>query len=102
GRGAGSAVVATVLLLQFGLLGLVVIRQTLQRPLAHVLYLAGIMLVVTLGGWVLGTAVRSMVEGGGLFRFVLECAVWLVLVAAFSAPLLNARVREKLVDMIPR
>jgi O-antigen/teichoic acid export membrane protein len=99
--GAALAVVTSDLLIQFGLLGLVVIRQTLQRPLAHVSYLAGIMLVVTLGGWALGTAVRSMVGGGGLFHFVLECAVWLMLVAAFFAPLLNARLREKLVDMIP-
>jgi hypothetical protein len=57
---------------------------------------------VMLGGWALGAAIRSLVGGAGLFRFVLECAVWLAAVAVLSVPLLSARVRERLVDMIPR
>lgn len=100
--GAALAVVASDLLIQFGLLGLVVIGQTLQRPLAHLLYLACLMLAVTLGGWALGMAIRSLLGGAGLSRFVLECAVWSAVVAALSAPLLSARLRERLVDTIPR
>ncbi len=100
--GAALAVVASDLLIQFGLLGLIIISQTLQRPLAHLVYLAGLMLVVTLGGWALGTAIRSLVGGAGLFRFVLECAVWSAAVAVLSAPLLSARLRDRLVDTIPR
>ena len=60
------------------------------------------MLVVTPGGWALGTTIRSLVGGGSLFRFVLECAVWLLVVAVLSAPLVSARLRENLVDTIPR
>lgn len=100
--GAGLAVVASDLLIQFGVLGLVIIGQTLQRPLAHMVYLAGLMLLVTLGGWALGTAIRSLVGGAGLFRFVLECALWSAAVAVLSAPLLSARLRDRLVDTIPR
>jgi len=100
--GAALAVVASDMLIQFGLLGLVIISQTLQRPLAHVLFLAGLMLAVMVGGWALGTAIRSLVGGAGLFRFALECAVWIATVAALCAPLLSARLRERLVDAIPR
>ena len=39
--GAAIAVVASDLLIQFGLLGLIIIGQTLQRPLRHVAFLAG-------------------------------------------------------------
>lgn len=100
--GAALAVVASDLLIQFGVLGLVVMRQILQRPLVHLAYLAGLMLVVTLGGWALGTAIREMVGGSSLFRFVLECAIWLAAVAVLCAPLLSARLRERLIDTIPR
>lgn len=100
--GAALAVVASDLLIQFGLLGLVIIGQTLQRPIAHLVYLAGLMLVVTLGGWALGTAIRSLLGGAGLVPFVLECAVWVAAVAVLSAPLLSTRLRERLVDTIPR
>ena len=100
--GAALSVVASDLLIQFGLLGLVIIKQTLQRPLAHLLYLAALMLVVTLGGWALGTAIRSMLGGSSLFHFMLECAAWLAAAAVLCTPLLGARLREKLVDTIPR
>lgn len=100
--GAALSVVVSDLLIQFGLLGLVIIREILQRPLAHLAYLAGLMLVVVLGGWALGTVIRSFVGGGGLFRFVLECAVWLTAVAMLATPLISARLRKKLVDTIPR
>jgi O-antigen/teichoic acid export membrane protein len=100
--GAALAVVASDILIQFGVLGLVIVRQVLQRPFAHLAYLAGLMLAVTLGGWALGTAIREMVGGSSLFRFVLECAIWLAAVAVLCAPLLSARLREKLIDTIPR
>jgi O-antigen/teichoic acid export membrane protein len=100
--GAAFAVVASDLLIQLGVLGLVVMRQILQRPFTHLAYLAGLMLVVTLGGWALGTAIREMVGGSSLFRFALECAIWLAVVAIVCAPLLSARLREKLIDTIPR
>ena len=54
--GAAIAVVASDLLIQFGVLTIVIIRQTLQRPLRHVAFLAVVMVTVTLAGWALGTA----------------------------------------------
>jgi O-antigen/teichoic acid export membrane protein len=100
--GAALALVASDLSIQFGLLGFVIMRQTLQRPLAHLAYLAGLMLTVTLAGWALGTAIRSLIGGGDLLRFVLECFAWVAVVAVVSTPLLSARLRNRLADTIPR
>ena len=54
------AVVATDLLVQFGLLASVTISETLERPLRHVLFLAVLMAVVTAFGWAVGVAIRSI------------------------------------------
>src|ERR1700761_6768712 len=79
--GAALAMVASDLSIQFGLLGTIIIRQTLQRPLRHVGLLAAMMGVITLGGWLLGTAIRSLVPGTALVSFVAECTLWIVVLA---------------------
>jgi hypothetical protein len=99
---AALALVASVVSTQFGLLGFVIMRQAMQRPIAHLAYLAGLMLTVTLAGWALGTAIRSLIGGGDLLRFVLECFAWVAVVAVVSTPLLSARLRNRLADTIPR
>ena len=38
--GAAIAIVASDLLVQFGVLGLIIMRQTLQHPLRHIAFLA--------------------------------------------------------------
>jgi O-antigen/teichoic acid export membrane protein len=100
--GAAVAIVASDLLVQFGLLTIVIIRQTLQSPLRHVAFLAAVMAVVTLCGWGLGIAIRLTVPGTGLVRFVVECALWLVAVALIASPLLNKSFRDRLIAAIPR
>ena len=100
--GAAAAIVASDLLIQFGLLGLTIIGQTLQRPLRHLLFLAGLMVFVTLGGWILGLIIRSWSPGIGLIRFLCECACWLIVVAAATSPLLNRRLLVRLDAMIPK
>jgi O-antigen/teichoic acid export membrane protein len=100
--GAALAIVASDLLVQFGLLTIVIIRQTLQTPLRHVAFLAAVMAVVTLCGWGLGIAIRLMVPGTGLVRFVVECALWLAAVALVASPLLNKSLRDRLIAAIPR
>ena len=64
--GAAIAVVASDLLIQFGLLGLIIIGQTLQRPFRHVAFLAAVMILVTSAGWALGAVIRSWLPGTGL------------------------------------
>jgi O-antigen/teichoic acid export membrane protein len=100
--GAAVAVVASDLLIQFGLLGLIIIGQTLQRPVRHVVFLALLMALVTSAGWALGTIIRSWAPGTGLLRFASECALWLIVVAVVAAPLANRGVRDRLVAKIPK
>lgn len=100
--GAAIAVVASDLLIQFGLLGVIIIRQTLQRPLRHIAFVAGAMILVTSGGWILGTIIRSLLPGTGLVRFISECALWLIVVALIASPLANTSFRNRLIAAIPR
>jgi O-antigen/teichoic acid export membrane protein len=100
--GAAIAIVASDLLVQFGLLGAIILGQTLRQPLRHVAFLAAVMAVVTLGGWGLGTAIRSWVPWTGLTGFAVECTLWLVVVALVASPLLSRDLRDRLIAAIPR
>jgi hypothetical protein len=100
--GAAIAVVMSDLLVQFGLLGLIVISQTLARPFRHVVFLAAVMIFVTAGGWALGTVIHSWMPGTGLVRFAAECALWLAVVALVASPLANAQIRARLIAEIPQ
>jgi O-antigen/teichoic acid export membrane protein len=99
--GAAIAVVTSDLLVQCGLLGVIMIRQTLARPFRHLAFLAAVMILVTSGGWALGTVIRSWMPGTGLARFAGECALWLVGVALVASPLASAQIRERLIAEIP-
>lgn len=100
--GAAIAVVASDLLIQFGLLGVIIIRQTLQQPFRHVAFLAAAMVLVTSAGWTLGTIIHSWLPGTGLMRFVGECALWLMVVALVASPMLRGSFRNRLIAAIPR
>jgi O-antigen/teichoic acid export membrane protein len=100
--GAAIAVIASDLLIQFGLLGIIILRQTLQRPFQHIAVLVALMVTVTLGGWGLGAAIRSLLPWSGLTRFVAECALWLCVGGLIASPLLSARLRSALVAKIPK
>ena len=100
--GAAIAVIASDLLIQFGLLGIIILRQTLQRPFAHIAVLLALMVAVTLCGWGLGAAIRSLLPWTGLTRFVAECALWLCVVGVIASPLVSARLRDELVAKIPK
>jgi O-antigen/teichoic acid export membrane protein len=100
--GAAIAIVASDLLVQFGLLGFIIIGQTLAQPLRHVFFLAAIMALVTLGGWGLGTIIRSFAPGSGLTKFALECTIWLFVVALAASPLAGKGLRNRLIAAVPR
>jgi O-antigen/teichoic acid export membrane protein len=100
--GAAIAVVASELLIQFGVLGRIILQQTLQHPLRHLGFLAAVMISVTLAGWALGTALRSALPLTGPIRFFVECGLWLVIVAAAASPLSIENVRARLAAAIPR
>jgi O-antigen/teichoic acid export membrane protein len=100
--GAAIAIVASDLLIQFGLLGLIVIGQTLQRPFRHVVFLAALMIVVTSVGWTLGAVIRSWLPGAGLMRFIAECTLWLVVVILAASPMMRAGLRNRIIASVPR
>jgi H+/gluconate symporter-like permease len=99
--GAAIAIVASDLLIQFGLLGVIIKRQTLQRPFRHVLFLAAVVILVTSAGWAVGTIIRSWVPGTGLMRFASQCTLWLMIVALAASPMLRASFRKRVVAAIP-
>ncbi|WP_445216627.1 hypothetical protein ACKWRH_31130 [Bradyrhizobium sp. Pa8] len=99
--GAAIAIVASDLLTQFGILTLVIMRQTLAHPLHHMLVLIASMVTIVLGGWGLGLAIHAVVPGTGTLRFLVECAIWLVVVTVAASPLLIERVRLRVLAAVP-
>ena len=99
--GAAAAVVASDLLIQFGVLGLIIIQQTLARPGLHVAILGTLTLIVVSGGWALGALVRAVTPGTGVPRFLIECALWSVMVVVIASPLANPRLRARLNASVP-
>lgn len=99
--GAAFAIVASDLMTQFGILTVVIMLQTLSRPLRHMLVLVVVMVTIVFGGWGLGLAIHAVVPGTGMLRFLAECAMWVGLVAFAASPLLMARVRGRLLAALP-
>ena len=99
--GAAIAVIASEFLIQFGVLGWVILQNTLQHPLRHAGFLAVVAAAVTLAGWALGTAIRLSLPLAEPLRFLVECALWLVVVLVAASPLAIANVRERLTAAIP-
>ena len=100
--GAAIAIVASDLLVQFGLLTLTVIVETLQHPFRHIVWLAAVVAAVVLSGWAAGTAIGWLVPWTGAVHFVVECTLWLVALGLAASPLAIKRFRESLVSAIPR
>jgi O-antigen/teichoic acid export membrane protein len=100
--GAAIAIVASDLLVQFGLLTFSILTTTLREPLRHVGLLAVISSVVVVAGWAAGTAIRWLVPGTGVVHFIVECALWSIAAGLVAAPLMIKRVRDVLVAAIPR
>ncbi|SFJ77796.1 hypothetical protein [Bradyrhizobium sp. cf659] len=99
--GAALAVVASDMLVQFGLLALMVMQQTLHHPFRHIAFLMLLAVGVVASGWLIGLAITALVPGSGLVHFIVECAIWLFVVGLLASPLLNAAVRARLRALVP-
>lgn len=99
--GAALAVVASDVLVQFGLLARVIMEQTLRHPLRHLACLALAAVTIVAAGWLIGLAITSFMPGSGLVHFVLACAIWLAVVGALASPLLSRALRLRLKALIP-
>ncbi|MCK1499190.1 hypothetical protein [Bradyrhizobium sp. 188] len=99
--GAAVAIVASDLAIQFGLLALMIMSQTLQHPLRHGAFVIFTAAAIVLSGWGIGIAVAAVVPGSGLAHFLIECMVWLILVGLLASPLLSKGLRDHLMGLIP-
>jgi hypothetical protein len=99
--GTAIAIVSTDLVIQFGLVALTIISETLERPVRHVAFLIGLMIAVSAFGWGVGTAIRSLLPLTGLLGFVAKCTLWLLVMAVAASPLLRGGLRAKMAEIIP-
>lgn len=99
--GAALAAVASDILVQFGLLTLVIIWQTLRHPLRHIAFLGFVAGGIVAPGWLIGLAVTTLLPGSGLVHFVMECAIWMAVVGGLASPLLNTALRQRLRALVP-
>ena len=100
--GAALAVVASDILVQFGLLAFVVMRQTLEHPIWHTAFLAFVSILIVVTGWGAGLFAALLAPGMGLAHFLAECAIWLIFAALAASPLMIKRIRATLTAAIPR
>jgi O-antigen/teichoic acid export membrane protein len=98
--GAAVAMIASELIAQSAFLAVVIVGETLRRPVRYAFILAAMMAVIVAAGTALGEAIGSLVPGRGLVRFVAECAIWLAIIVILAAPLVHARLRERLLSCV--
>jgi O-antigen/teichoic acid export membrane protein len=100
--GAAIALVASDLIAQFGILFIIIVGETLKRPLRHTLFLMAMMVTIVSTGAAVGAAIRYLLPGTGIPHFLAECTLWLVAVALMGSPLANKALRQRLVEAVPR
>jgi O-antigen/teichoic acid export membrane protein len=100
--GAAIAMIASELIAQSAFLAVVVVGETLRRPVRYALMLAAMMAALVAAGAALGEAIGHLMPGSGLVHFVAECAIWLAAIALGAAPLLRAQPREWLLSLLSR
>ena len=99
--GAAIALVSSDVIAQSGILSFVILRETLRHPMRYVLSLLGTMVTIVLAGATLGMVIRDFAPGTGVVHFVMECALWLIVVAAVASPLAHRGLRERLITALP-
>lgn len=100
--GAAIAMIAGELIAQSAFLAVVIVGETVDRPVRYALMLAAMMAIIVAVGAVLGDVISRLVPGRGLTHFVIECGVWLAAVAVVASPLLRADFRERLLSALFR
>ncbi len=86
--GAAVALISSDIIAQFGVLFVVVLRETLRHPIRHTLFLIMIMVTVVSAGAAIGETIRYLLPGAGPVHFCLNarCGLW-------QSPCLQARWR---------
>ena len=100
--GAAIALVSSDIVAQLGILSVIIVRETLRHPLRHTLLVFAMMTVIMSVGVAVGVFIRHMLPGTGIPHFLVECTLWLVMVALLSSPLSSKMLRRRLLEAIPR
>ena len=72
-----------------GCSGVIIIRQTLQRPFRHVAFLAAVMALLTSAGWALGADHPVVAAGDGTAAICRRMHAWLIVVAVVASPMMR-------------
>ena len=99
--GAAIALVSSDIIAQFGILLFIIVRENLRHPARYALLLLATMVTIVLAGAALGVAIRDLAPGTGVVHFVIECTLWLVVVALVASPLAHRALRERLIAALP-
>jgi O-antigen/teichoic acid export membrane protein len=99
--GAATAMVAMDLCIQTAVLGRMVLRETLQHPARHAVFLFLMAALILTSGWGAGVSIRDYANKFEIGRFFIECAIWLTIAGIVGSPLLSRTVRARLTEMVP-
>ncbi|WP_085354561.1 hypothetical protein [Bradyrhizobium canariense] len=99
--GAAIAIVLSDLLIQMGVLGIIVMRQTLLNTFRHLLFIGAGAVAILLLGYGLGAVIRAWLPLAGFPRLVTECLLWLIAVGLLAGIISTRRARKALMTSIP-
>lgn len=99
--GAAIAIVLSDLLIQMGVLGSILMRQTLQNAFRHLLFSGIVATVIIVLGYGLGAVIRSSLPLAGFPRLVGESVLWLVAVCLVAGVVWTRRIRATLMASVP-
>ncbi|WP_431204233.1 lipopolysaccharide biosynthesis protein [Bradyrhizobium betae] len=99
--GAAIAVVASDVVVQFGILGFAITGTTLRHPVRHTVFLMAVATVIVSSGWFIGSGIASVVPGSSYVHFIGESTIWLIVVGMLASPLLSKQRRDRLIACIP-
>jgi O-antigen/teichoic acid export membrane protein len=100
--GAAIALVSSDLIAQSGVLFVVIVGETLKRPIRHAVLLIAMMASIVSAGLAIGLVIQYLLPGTGIAHFVAECALWLTTVALLASTLLSKGLRDRLIATVSR
>lgn len=101
GLGAALSIVVSDLLIQLGVLGLIIMRDTLQSAFRHLLFSGFSAAVIIALGYSFGTIIRSSLPLVGFPRLVTECLLWLLAMGLLAGLVWRRRIYEGVMTSIP-
>ncbi|QAU45928.1 hypothetical protein XH91_11570 [Bradyrhizobium guangzhouense] len=99
--GAAISIVLSDFLIQTCVLGVIVMRQTLQSAGRHLLFSGVVAVAIILLGYGVGAVIRSSLPLAGFPRLAGESVLWLAAMALVAGVIWTRRIRDTLMASIP-